>query len=391
MNHRDAPLAVFGAPGHRRVLHLQRALRERGLRRAAVIDYAELLGVPAPPLALPSVGDGTPTMVKLDAPAAGTGLYERLVQRGHRLLDRDGMPPTDIDGHALAHRDLWFAGFADLLRAIAHEAETVAGPIRWLNPVEDILRMCDKWACREALAAAGVDLPPALGRVESYAHLRALLDAHDCDRVFVKARYGSAAAGVVAYRRHRDGRELAWTTAEVAGDGAQARLFNRLSPQRYTARARIAALIDALAAQDCYAEAWIPKPRAAGFAGCCFDLRVIAFAGEPRQRMARIADAPMTNLHLGNRRADPASLLDHAAWAQVDATVRAAAAVFPGSTMIGFDVIPGRDRCVVLEANAFGDDVQHARCDGAEPADDQADWVLAGLVQASACEARAHG
>lgn len=391
MNRRDAPLAVFGAPGHRRVLRLQHALRERGLRRAAVIDYAERLCAPAPPLALPSVDDGTPTMVKLDAPAADAGVYERLVQRGHRLLDRDGAPPTDIDGHALAHRDLWFAGFADLLRTIAREAEAAAGPVRWLNPVEDILRMCDKWACREALAAAGVDVPPALGRVESYAHLRVLLDAHDCDRVFVKARYGSAAAGVVAYRRHRDGRELAWTTAEVVETGGHTQLFNRLSPQRCTDRARIAALIDALAAQDCYAEAWIPKPRATGFAGCCFDLRVIAFAGEPRQRMARIADAPMTNLHLGNRRADPASLLDDAAWAQVDATVRAAATVFPGSTMIGFDVIPGRDRCVVLEANAFGDDVQHARCDDAEPADDQADWVLAGLAQAPARETRAHG
>lgn len=392
MTPRDLPLAVFGAPGHRRIQRLQRALHARGLGRAAAFDYAERLDPSAPPLALPSSEDGAPTMVKLDAPAADAALYERLVRRGHRLLARDGAPPAGIDGHALAHRDLWFAGFADLLRAIAREAETAAGPVRWLNPVEDILRMGDKWACREALAAAGVDVPPALGRVRSYAHLRALLDAHDCDRAFVKPRYGSAAAGVVAYRRHRDGRELAWTTAEVVGeDGAHAHLFNRLSPQRYTARPRIEALIDALAAQDCYAEAWIPKPRAAGVAGACFDLRVIAFAGAPRQHVARIAAAPMTNLHLGNRRADPRSLLDEATWATVDATVRAAARVFPESAMIGFDLIPGRDRCVVLEANAFGDDVQHARCDGAEPADDQAEWVLAGLARTPSREARAHG
>lgn len=391
MKRRDAPLAVFGAPGHRRILRLQHALRERGLRPAAVIDYAERLRAAVTSLVLPSADDGMPTMVKLDAPAASADLYAALVRRGHRLLERDGAPPADIDDHALAHRDLWFAGFADLLRTIAREAEAAAGRVRWLNPVEDILRMCDKWACREVLAAVGVDVPPALGRVASHAHLHELLDAHDCDRAFVKARYGSAAAGVVAYRRHRDGRELAWTTAEVVEDGGRTRLFNRLSPLRYADRTRIAGLIDALAAQDCYAEAWIPKPRAAGFAGSCFDLRVIAFAGEPRQRMARIAAAPMTNLHLGHRRADPRSLLDDDAWATVDASVRAAAAVFPGSTMIGFDVIPGRDRCVVLEANAFGDDVQHARCDGAEPADDQADWVLAGLAQASAREARRHG
>lgn len=391
MKPHDAPLAVFGAPGHRRIVRLQHALRERGLRRATVIDYAERLRAPQPPLVLPSADDGTPTMVKLDAPAASADLYAALVQRGHRLLGRDDAPPADVDGRALAHRDLWFAGFADLLRTIAREADAAAGRVRWLNPVEDILRMCDKWACREALVTAGVDVPPALGRVTSYVHLCGLLDAHGCDRVFVKARYGSAAAGVVAYRRHRDGRELAWTTAEVVDDGGRTRLFNRLSPQRYTERVRIATLIDALAAQDCYAEVWIPKPRAAGFAGSCYDLRVIAFAGEPRQRIARIAAAPMTNLHLGNRRADPQSLLDDATWTRVEDTVRGAARAFSGSTMIGFDVIPGRDRCVVLEANAFGDDVQHARCEGAEPADDQADWVLAGLAQAFAREARRHG
>ncbi|MGN6150822.1 MAG: STM4014 family protein [Lysobacteraceae bacterium] len=390
MKPRDVPLAVFGAPGHRRVLRLQRALRERGLRDAAVIDYAERLRARTP-LALPSSDDGTPTMIKLDAPAADAALYERLVPRGHRVLRRDGAPPAGIDRHAFAYRDLWFAGFADLLRTIARDAEAAVGPIRWLNPVEDILRMGDKWACRNALAAAGVDVPPALGRVASYAHLRDLLDAQDCDRVFVKARYGSAAAGVVAYRRHRDGREVAWTTAEVANDGAQTHLFNRLSPRRYTDRTRIEALIDALAAQDCYAEAWIPKPRAPGFAGGCFDLRVIAFVGAARQRMARIAAAPMTNLHLGNRRAEPETLLGEDARAKVEAAVQAAARVFPGSAMIGFDVIPGRDRCAVLEANAFGDDVQHARCDGAEPADDQADWVLAGLAQAPANAMRAHG
>ena len=107
--------------------------------------------------------------------------------------------------------------------------------------------------------------------------------------------------------------------------------------------------------------------------------------------MARIAAAPMTNLHLGNRRAESATLLDDATSAQVEATVQAAAKVFPASAMIGFDVIPGRDRCVVLEANAFGDDVQHARCDGAAPADDQADWVLAGLAHTHSREAFAHG
>jgi glutathione synthase/RimK-type ligase-like ATP-grasp enzyme len=368
-------MVVFGEPGHRRTLSLQAALRRRGLHRATPIDYAARCFESIAPTPRPSATVDIPTIVKLDAPAASSGFYDRLVRRGHARLERDEPVPADSDSCELAHRDMWFAGFADLVREIARDRET-AGPTRWLNPPDDVLRMCDKWRCQQALAVAGVDIPPLLGLIESHAHLQQLLDAHDCDRVFVKARYGSAAAGVVAYRRHRDGREIAFTTTETVDDGGRTRLFNRLAPQRYRERNRIAALIDALAAQGCYAEAWVPKPRAAGsLPDHHFDLRVIAFGGEPRQRVTRIAGTPMTNLHLGNRRADPATLLDGIAMARVEATVRKAARAFPDSASIGFDLIPARDRCVVLEANAFGDFVRQARWQGADAYDDQAGWV----------------
>jgi len=378
-------LTVFGAPGHRRIERLQAALHRRGLPSATVIDYAEQMTAPAAPLAM----SGRSPTIKFDAPEASPALYDRFVRRGHAALGRDGPWPDATDPHAFAHRDLWYAGFAETLREIARDAEAAAGPIRWLNGTDDILLMCDKWRCQQALAAVGVDIPPLLGRVASHAEFRALLDTQDCDRVFLKPRYGSAAAGVIAYRRHRDGRELAWTTAEVVDDAGRPRLFNRLAPQRCTEHARIARLIDAVAAQDCHVEAWVPKPRVRGMPGHCFDLRVIAFAGEPRQRTARVSSSPMTNLHLGNRRTDPHTLLDDAAWAIVERTVRTAATAFPDSRSIGFDLIPGRDRCVVLEANAFGDDIQSAQWQGAEPADDQADWVLSGLSHTH--QACAHG
>ena len=57
-----------------------------------MIDYAQRLRTPTPPLVLPGSHDGTPTMIKLDAPAADADLYERLVQRGHRV---QGLP---LDG-----------------------------------------------------------------------------------------------------------------------------------------------------------------------------------------------------------------------------------------------------------------------------------------------------
>lgn len=364
-------MAVFGTPGHRRTRLLQAALRRRRLGRAAVFDYGTALSERIP---TPSLDREAPYAVKLDAPSSDAGLDLALIRRGRACLGLDPEAPLDIEAGELAQRHAWHAGFADLLRGIARDCEA-AGPVRWLNPPGDVLRMCDKWRCQQTLAEAGVDVPPVLGLVEGYAHLQHLLDAHGCDQVFVKARYGSAAAGVVAYRRHRDGREIAQTTTECVVDHGGIRLFNRLAPLRYRERARIAALIDALAAQGCYAEAWVPKPRAAGSTRHHFDLRVIAFAGEPRQRVARIAGTPMTNLHLGNRREDPAMLLDAETMRRVETTVRAAARAFPDSASIGFDLIPTRDRCVVLEANAFGDFVQHARWQGADACDDQAAWA----------------
>lgn len=368
-------MVVFGMPGHPRTQRLQAALDRRRLGRADVVDYLTMLLEPS---RVAACADDPPHAIKLDAPASDAGLHDALVRRGLACLDIDTDAPIDIEVGELAQRHAWYAGFADLLRGIARDCEA-SGAVHWLNPPEDVLRMCDKWRCQQTLAEAGVDIPPLLGLVEGDAHLQHLLDLHGCDRVFVKARYGSAAAGVVAYRRHRDGREVAHATTELVDDAGRIRLFNRLAPRRYVERARIAALIDALAAQGCYAEAWVPKPRAAGSTGHHFDLRVIAFAGEPRQRVARIACAPMTNLHLGNRRADPAMLLDAETMHRVEDAVRGAAHAFPASASIGFDLIPTRDRCVVLEANAFGDFVQHATWQGADACDDQADWVARAL------------
>lgn len=364
-------MAVFGTRGHRRTQLLQAALRRHRLGRATVFDYRTVLSEPIP---MPPFDGQPPCTVKLDAPPSDARLDVALILRGRACLGIDPDAPLDIEAGELAQRHVWYAGFADLLRGIARDCEAVA-PVRWLNPPDDVLRMCDKWRCQQTLADAGADVPPLLGLVDGYAHLQHLLDIHGCDQVFVKARYGSAAAGVVAYRRHRDGREIAQTTTECIVDHGGIRLFNRLSPLRYGDRARIAALIDALAAQGCYAEAWVPKPRVAGSPRQHFDLRVIAFAGEPRQRVARIACTPMTNLHLGNRREDPATLLDAETMRRVEDAVRTAARAFPDSASIGFDLIPTRDRCVVLEANAFGDFVQHARWQDADACDDQAGWV----------------
>jgi glutathione synthase/RimK-type ligase-like ATP-grasp enzyme len=362
-----AGMVLVGQPDHRRTHLLQAALQRQGLAPARVMDYTTLLADPQRLADALTSG----TTIKLDSPGESAVLHDALLHRGWTCTGEQGVPPTPLAHGELAHQHLWYAGFSNLLQTL----HRVSDDVQWLNPPEDILRMCDKWRCQQDLAAAGVATPPPLGLIDGYNDLRRLSEQNDCDRIFVKARYGSSAAGVLAYRRHRDGREVAYASTELVENANGPHLFNTLAPQRYTDNRSIAALIDTLAVQGAYAERWIAKPRASGHIGHHFDLRVVAFDGEPQQRVARIADRPMTNLHLGNRRDDPQTLLDAAGMTTIEGCVRKAAAVFPGSTMIGFDLIPGRDSCRVLEANAFGDLLPDLRWRGADAYDDQAAWV----------------
>lgn len=374
----QASMVLVGQPDHRRTHLLQAALHRRGLSPARVVDYTTLLDAP---YRLTDAVSGS-VVVKLDSPGESAALHDALVHRGWVCSGGHGAAPTPLTHGELAHQHLWYAGFAELLQAL-HQG---AGDVRWLNPPKDILRMCDKWRCQQDLIAAGISTPPLLDLIDGYDDLRRLSDQHDCDRIFVKARYGSSAAGVLAYRRHRDGREVVYASTSLIDDRDGLRLFNTLAPQRYTDNRDIATLIDALAVQGAYAERWVAKPRAPGHAGHHFDLRVVAFDGEPRQRIARIADRPMTNLHLGNRRSDPHSLLAASDMTAIEGCVRGAAAVFPESAMIGFDLIPGRGACRILEANAFGDLLPGLHWHGADAYDDQADRV-ARHVEQSRCAA----
>jgi hypothetical protein len=162
---------------------------------------------------------------------------------------------------------------------------------------------------------------------------------------------------------------------------AQGVIYNHLRITRYTERGAIAALVDALALQGAYAERWVPKPPVPGDRGACYDFRVVASGGKARQRIARISRSPLTNLHLGNGRSRPHWLGSSEIEALEEAVERAAAA-FPGSRSIGFDVcLLGRE-AFILEANAFGDLLPGLRhpdaADGLTTYEDQARLVSAG-------------
>ena len=339
------PCVVLGVASSKRTRGLQAARSALGLAPARVLEWRDWLAEPGRLAALLAAGG----RVKIEPPGDDVEAHARLLRDGAERLGR--APCAPLQHGELCGTDIWFAGFDAALGRLDAELAPLLD-IDVVNAPAEIALMTDKWRCQQHLAAHGVATPRLLGRIADFAEFEALLRRHGVDRAFVKARYGSSAAGVVAYRRNARGDEQATTSAHLVEGLDMPRLFNDKRIRGYTRRAEIARVIDLVAAQDAYVEAWVPKPRSgAGH----FDLRVLAIAGAPAHRVARVGLRAMTNLHLDARRADPATLLSPAELALAEQATRQAAAAFPRSRVIGFDLVAKGAAVRVLEANAFGD------------------------------------
>ena len=339
------PCVVLGVASSKRTRGLQAARKALGLAPARLVEWRDWLA-DAGCLAAALVPG---CRFKIEPPGDDVQAHARLLRDGAERLGRAACAPLQYG--ELCATDHWFAGFEQALARLASQLAG-SGDIDVVNDPSEIVLMTDKWRCQRHLADHGVATPALLGRIASFAELEALLERQATDRVFVKARYGSSAAGVVAYRRNGRGDEQATTSAHLVETLDTPRLFNDKRIRTYARRDEIARVIDLVAAQDAYVEAWVPKPRhGAGH----FDLRVLTLAGTPAHRVARVGLRPMTNLHLDSGRADPAALLCAAELALLDATARRTARAFSRSHVIGVDLVVRGDRARVLEANAFGD------------------------------------
>jgi hypothetical protein len=225
-----------------------------------------------------------------------------------------------------------------------------------MNSPSDIEVMFDKPRTHDRLTGIGVSCPRSLGPVRSYEELRHRMRESKIDRVFVKLAHGSSASGVVAFAAGAR-RVLAVTTTEVVREGGEVRLYNSRAIRRSEDEGEVADLVDALAVEGVQVERWVPK---AGLDGHAFDLRVLVIAGRAGHVVVRMSRGPMTNLHLKNRRGDPAALramMGEGRWQAAMGSAERAAMAFPGSLHAGVDLLiaPGFRRHAVLEVNAFGD------------------------------------
>lgn len=338
-------MILLATNGSKRVRLLQAARAQLKLPPATVLEWRDWLAQPALLDALLA----RPCRFKIEPPGDDPAAHLQLLRDGNRL---QGRVPVRQPAHGeLLAMDSWFAGFDAAMMRLAAQLSQLP-QARAVNAPAEIILMTDKLACQRHLAAHGVATPALLGRIDGYEHLQSLLREHDLDRVYLKPRYGSSASGVVAYRRNRAGRQQATTSASMAQAGGETRLFNVKRIARHENPADIAALVDALAAQELYAEHWIDKPR---IGDGHYDLRVVAIGGQPMHRVARMGAQMMTNLHLDNRRGDPSTLLSEPDVAALEAATRQAALAFPASGVAGYDLVVRRGQAHVLEANAFGD------------------------------------
>ncbi|QXJ20808.1 STM4014 family protein [Actinomadura graeca] len=321
---------VVATPGDRRPVLFADACRASGLSEPRVVPWTDVLRGSSLPF-------GPGDLLRVDSPGEDPA--------ADALLRGPG-DPSRVGGGAA-----WYRTFTAALARI--DAAAARAGARLLGDVGEIAVMFDKRRSHARMQAAGVPVPAALPPAGSYAELRSLMDGAGERRVFAKTAHGSSASGVVALQTAPGGRVRAVTSAAMTPSG----LFNSLRVRVYDTERDVAALIDALAPDGLHVERWLPK---ATIGGRVFDLRVVVIGGEPTHAVVRTSRSPMTNLHLGGARGDLVAVrraLGEDGWQRALDVCARAAACFPGSPMVGVDLLVpmGMRRFAVCEVNAFGD------------------------------------
>lgn len=376
----ETAIVLVADPDDPRTALFQATLRRRGQSPARVLTWQTLAEQPVAAWAadLPDSG-----ILRLDSPGRRFSTYCALLRRGAEdaaaallpHLARQQIAVLPERKGQILYPDQWYLGLGAVLDDLTAFQRQRLG-WRLPAPPADVRLLFCKAGTHRRLQAAGVPVPRAVGPVSSFDELEAQLRAANLAQVFIKLRYSSAAAGIIAYRRGPGGREVAYTTVDMENDT----LFNTRRVRRLEEGRGIRTLIDALCRHRVHVEAWIPK---AAVHGRACDLRALVVAGEPTHWVLRTSATPMTNLHLsrGLGRA-PVELLrqrlTEEAWSQLVATCRTVGRLFPGSLQLAPDIAVAASlrRHYVLEVNAFGDYLNGVTAtDGRSPYDVELDAV----------------
>ena len=349
-------LLVLGIAEGKRMRHMQLAGKKfEPYIQLNILDYTNIIQTPE------RILDSLPpnSWLKIDSPGEDPQVQEFFIRQGWQLQQHTHRPlqlPTQ-HGQLMASDD-WYYGYADFLNRL----ESLITPelnIRWVNNIKSILLMTDKWCCQQHFQQYHIPTPQLLGQIHNYDEFQTLMQQHSAAQVFIKARYGSSASGIIAYRRNRQGRQQASSTTIFENDLP----FNSKRVRQYTQESDIARLINAIAQYDAYVENWIPKPRLnVQGKSLSFDFRTLMLNGQPQHEIIRASTHPMTNLHLDSHRIQSEQVKTQYGIAHMHDILEQAASTLPDAHIIGFDTIATPSKAWVLEANAFGDlllDIRH--------------------------------
>ncbi len=291
-------------------------------------------------------------LVRLESPRRDPAVARLLLQAGCR----DNPKEPAIDWSAVPHRKgellrpgLLYRGFRRVLHGLrrAFDARPHLQPLSCPLAVAELF---DKNATAARLESAGLPCPPSLVAPETPAQLLDELRARRFSTAYVKLATGSSASGIAVVHPSEQP-PGAITSVVRLGDG----FFNTRRLRRCSGDDLEAVLCFLLREGTCV-QRGIPM---AQIDGQNFDVRVVMLDGRVAFTIFRLSSQPMTNLHLGGRRGDPAACraaVPTRAWLDALDDCTTAAKLYPCAG-VGIDLLFERGylRHYLLEVNAFGD------------------------------------
>ena len=376
-------IIVIGAGGGERAERFTVAAMAAGFANPRLFSWDDVLR--APERIEAALVAASPAFLRLEAHDGNFDSWLALAEAGACAIAASGgepLTPSQLErlrdepgliwrhDLRLMHRQAYL-GLNDLATRAAQAAQRTGATL--LNDPEAIAVCGDKNRCHGTMRGMGLSVPDTFDVEEcTFEALLAAMEQQKRHRVFVKPRYGSSAAGVVALAVSARG-VAAWSPAEIVESQGkhQAKhvIYACKQVRRFNKPAEVAALTEAVLSSGAQIEAWIPK---AGHDGWTVDLRLLTIAGEPQHLVLRQAGSPITNLHLGARRGEAAPFLGRlreGVWKTMCEEARRFAQRFPRTLQLSFDIaVPVALNChYFLEANAFGDLLRRTTHNGLDP------------------------
>lgn len=303
------PFILLGEPGTKRTEYLQKAARDLGVE-LSVGRMGEFDPASAPP-----------AFIKIDPYSYDSGSVERLEEF------------TKI--------------YSNILKNLSD------GRHCFLNEPEAILAVLDKAACKQRLEQLQIPVTQTVGgRLQNIGQLQELCFEKRLPGVFVKPRFGSGAAGVLAYRfQHQRNRQVLYTSSRLCKDD----LVNTRTLRRTEDPKEIGEIVNRILRLDTIVERWYPKAKTG--AGS-YDLRVVVQFGQTDYQIARTSAGPITNLQLNNGAVPFEALrLPNQVTEEITYVCRRVMEAYPGLKSAGIDLLleEGSLKPYVIEVNGQGD------------------------------------